>query len=113
MELRKVMRAFLNMLIVIPVRCTNCGLNEISRGDFDGYFESNYSKGVVFYRATDIDCPWAGPSDQLDDHCAQCPFVRMPFIPQSLMHENAAQRQQLKQIEYEKDRLLILEQKIT
>lgn len=90
--LEDVNRPLLNMLQRLRIRCTRCGEIGLERGNFDEHMIAACSKINVACSSVDIDCPWTGPREELNNHLITCAYTMI----RPKMTEHMAVNQQLR-----------------
>ncbi|CAF3375013.1 unnamed protein product [Rotaria socialis] len=81
-------RIVLNMLDRLLVKCISCGMTNIQRGLFEKHATKSCLKAAVFCMATDIKCPWTGPSEQLKQHIFTCSYEQLRPVLCEIMQDN-------------------------
>jgi hypothetical protein len=76
-ELKPPSRILTNLLNRILVRCNKCGGTNIQREFFDEHIKRWCPKVEISCSATDLNCGWIGPRDQLSSHLANCIYEAM------------------------------------
>ncbi|CAF3455689.1 unnamed protein product [Rotaria socialis] len=87
-------RIVLNMLDRLPVKCTVCGTMNIQRGSFEQHAAKFCSKLTVNCPAADLECPWSGSNDQLQQHISICAFEQMrPMVADIIKNKHQLKEQ--------------------
>jgi hypothetical protein len=87
-DLTTTSRIVLTMLDQLPVKCKACGQSGWKRGNFDEHIHTACPKAVVTCPLTDINCPWTGQRDQLNQHQLDCRFESVGSVITQLISEN-------------------------
>jgi hypothetical protein len=70
-------RLVLNILDRLLVKCPECQQSGIQRGNFNDHITKVCPKGRIVCLASDIQCPWSGRRDQLQDHLLNCSYEKL------------------------------------
>jgi len=65
---------FISMLNQIVVKCILCHQSNIQRGNFQDHINKMCLKKIVNCIANDINCPWTGLREELQNHLNTCEF---------------------------------------
>ncbi|CAF1385937.1 unnamed protein product [Didymodactylos carnosus] len=73
-------RSFLNQLNQLLVKCKFCSEENIQRGNYEDHAKM-CSKKPVSCAAADLNCPWTGRHNKLEEHMKTCPLMQVrPMI---------------------------------
>ena len=81
-------RLVLNILDRIPVKCSQCQQSGIQRGNFTDHMSKVCPKALVNCPASDVQCPWSGPRDQLSTHLTDCNYEPLRPMLKNLLDTN-------------------------
>ena len=65
---------FLEMLDQLLVTCNKCHQTNLRRIDYFQHKERQCPQRIVSCKAADLQCPWSGTFEQLDQHLLTCPI---------------------------------------
>ena len=85
----------IDLLNELPVQCLLCYQRGIERGDFNEHVNKRCVKQIVSCYATDIECPWSGPREELKKHLRKCPYIALRIKLTEIISKNKQLRKQL------------------
>jgi hypothetical protein len=65
---------FISMINQILVKCLLCNQSNIQRGNFQDHINKICPKKIVNCTANDINCPWTGLREELQNHLNTCVY---------------------------------------
>lgn len=98
-QLKPTERLVTRMLDQLKVKCTRCGQINLERGSFNDHFGNTCIKSIVSCPSAEINCPWKGPRDRLNDHIAVCTFEPFRPVLGSIIYEIRQLEQKVQQLE--------------
>lgn len=81
-------RLILNILDKLLVKCPQCTLSGIQRGNFTDHITRFCPKSILTCTASDIKCPWSGTRVELKDHLLTCHYERLRPILSQIIDTN-------------------------
>lgn len=91
-------RLILNILDRLIVKCIECGQSGIPRGTFNDHITKSCPKATIFCSASDIQCPWSGPRDELQNHLVDCSYEQLRPVLGSLIDTNRQLEEQIQSL---------------
>jgi hypothetical protein len=98
-DLKPTERIIIRMLDQLKVKCTECGQINLERGNFKDHIEKTCMNSTMTCPAADINCPWKGLRDQLNDHKATCVFEPLRSMLSKIIDENRQLKEKVQQLE--------------
>ncbi|CAF4115069.1 unnamed protein product [Rotaria sordida] len=76
-----------NMLDKLLVKCCSCSEENIQRSNFSEHIKQKCPKRIVHCSANDIQCPWTGHFDELNQHVNNCPYEELRHFLTKLIND--------------------------
>jgi hypothetical protein len=83
------------MLARINVKCLECGQTDLKRGTFHIHIVNECPKSQVKCLSANIQCPWVGSRDKLEDHLKTCVFHSFEPFFNEISYENKELKQEI------------------
>jgi hypothetical protein len=80
--------ALCRMLDHLLIKCPHCEQTNIQRIMFDEHVKKLCPKVIVACSASDIECPWTDPANQLEQHVTSCAYEQLRLILAGLITHN-------------------------
>ena len=97
-QLKPASRIISNRIDRYLVKCLNCGLERIPRGSFADHLAKLCTKANIPCLASDIQCPWTGSRDELEQHSKSCAYQQIRPVLEKMQKLLIDQQQQIANI---------------
>lgn len=94
-QLKPASRIISNRIDRYLVKCLKCELERIPRGSLADHLAKSCVKASIPCIAFDIQCPWTGSRDELDDHVKSCAYQQIRPVLEKLLNMNKHFRQEI------------------